>query len=60
MRASGLQQHCALCLGQEDRNIQDDAEGLRRHWDLMDDGDRKWCRNIVRLYDVGDAIEQEG
>ena len=53
MRTNGLEIHCALCLG-EDWNTQNDTEGLRRHWDLLDDGGREWCRNIGRLYDEHD------
>ena len=71
IQASGLLQHCALCLGGEDPNTRgdseglrrhwyDDSEGLRRHWDMIDDRDRNWCRNIVRLYEASDAIVQEG
>ena len=60
MRVNGLQHHCALCLGDDEWNTMNDAEGLRRHWDLMDVGGREWCRNIVRLHDAADALEQEG
>ena len=60
MRVNGLQQHCALCLVEEDWNTINDAEGLRRHWELMDDGGRKWCLNIVRLYGASNALGQEG
>ena len=59
LRTSGLEIHCALCLG-DDWSICDcDAEGLRHHFDLMDGGGREWCRNIVSLHDSIDALEQQ-
>ena len=65
MRTSGLEKHCARCLGDipddwsKEDDIPDDIQGLRRHWGLMNYGGQQWCQNIVRLYDTVDALEQE-